>query len=157
MVEIRNTIAMSIYLHMWQNRKNISLVNWHFNQSTMENPSFVHSQVRTHGDRSLVFNQMYIWGTQEMHSYSNQIQSAVAFRIERNRHSLSAHTSIKMHPLSLSLSLNHRTHTHSGRYVPLTSHWPLYEVINLLRRLGSLFLRPVSPGQDRTAREFMST
>lgn len=45
--------------------------------------------------------------------------------------------------------LHKHTHTYAhtctpaDRYVPLTSHWPLYEVINLLKRLGSFFMAGV--------------
>lgn len=46
------------------------------------------------------------------------------------------------------------TYTPADRYVPLTSHWPFYEVINLLKRLGSFFYgrcRRVTTGQQESS------
>lgn len=54
------------------------------------------------------------------------------------------------------------THTHTrayahkctlaDRYVPLTSHWPLYEVINLLKRLGSFYMASVAGSRQDSKR-----
>lgn len=49
-------------------------------------------------------------------------------------------------------SLLWNTHTHIDRYVPLTSHWPLYEVINLLKRLGSFFMASVARSRQDSDR-----
>lgn len=54
--------------------------------------------------------------------------------------------------------LHQHTHTYAhtctpaDRYGPLTSHWPLYEVINLLKRLGSFFMAGVAGSRQDSKR-----